>query len=142
MLTVGSDDQSRRLLGDTGAPPLLQSNSANPIAFCAELDHRASLAYLRPRGAGCIDEQCIQNRASWTDHHVDVLERWKPAFDNCIAYLEADVWCRRGACIQQRVQQSEPCEAGHTRHLDLVSGERVAREMCLVHDQDTQAAAG
>src|SRR4249919_317891 len=73
VLTVSSDNQSRRLIGGARAPPLLQSNSANPIAFSAELDHRASLAYLGPSGAGSVDEHCIETRPSWTDHHADVL---------------------------------------------------------------------
>ena len=73
-----------------------------------------------------------------------MLTSWKvgnPPSTTALAYLEADMGSAALPASSSAVQQSEPRKAGHTGHLDLVGGERVAGEMCLVHDQDTQAGA-
>jgi hypothetical protein len=117
-------------------------NSAYPTAIFDQIHQGTSLSHLGAGGTGCVDEQSVENGAAWTDHHVDALVRRKLPFHHSASSLETHVRGGWRARIQQRLQQSEPREPGNAGHLDLMGGERVAGEVCLVHNQDSQSSAG
>ena len=66
----------------------------------------------------------------------------KLPFHHSTSSLETHVRGGWRARIQQRLQQSEPRKPGDPGHLNLMGGQRVAGEVCLVHNQDSQSGAG
>jgi len=89
--------------------------------------------------SGRVDQDRIENPASWCVRRGVTVERLGCASNDDRAEIEAVTLDRRAARCQHLIEQPPPVECGHAGGMDDMGGQGVAWELRAVDDQDPVA---
>jgi hypothetical protein len=139
MAPVGAHDETRALgNGGTARAP---ADAGHAVAVEDQLVEGEALAHLGAGVARGVDEELVEQRAARAVDRVGALElREAPAQDDG-PWIEAHLRRRGRAGSEDAVEDPPAPQPRDAGHLDLVGGERVAREPGAVDGENLQAAA-
>jgi hypothetical protein len=138
---VGADDEPG-VLAHRPAAALVAAHAGDAPVLLEQLVDREALAHLGAGPAGGVDEDLIEDRPARAVERVDTVVDGEAAVEHGGTGVEAHL-ARGGRAGRDHVIEQAPArEPGDPRELNLVGGERVAREGGAVDDEHVEAAAG
>ena len=137
---VGADDEPRAL-GHGGAAARAAADAHHAIAVEHERIEGEALAHLGAGSPRSVDEELVEQRAPRAVDRARALELRKAPAQDDRPGIEAHRGRRRRARREHPIEDPPAPQPRDAGHLDLVGGERVARELGAIDGEDLQAAA-